>query len=53
MDLYSRTGDKEPLVDASVDRGGREVLVWFDVEVLRAHTVLGVLDRDVFTLELC
>ena len=52
-DLYGRTGDEEPLVDAPVNGCGLEVLVSFDVEVVRVHAVLGVLDGDVFTLELC
>lgn len=53
LDLYSRTGDKEPLVDATVDRCGLKVLVSFDVKVARAHAVFGVLDGDVFTVGSC
>lgn len=50
-DLNSRTGDEEPLVDATVNGCGLEVLVSLDVEVARAHAVFGVLDSDVFTFE--
>lgn len=52
-DLYSRTGDEEPLVDATVDRCGLKVLISLDVKVARVHAVFRVLDGDVFTVGCC
>ena len=49
-DLYGRTGNEKPLVDAAVNRCGLEVFVSLDVELARAHALFRVLNGHVFAV---